>query len=141
MPGQLRMEEKIRELQQLGFRVIRVPRIGGGLDSHAAWAGISYVNAALIDETLFVPVFGLGAPEQKFIDLLQAQLPAQYRVVPVFARYSQLYNGGAHCILAFLRDPELNVTTEAAPPSETVSEHDLRPRAPTPVTKFSSDIQ
>ena len=140
VPGQLRLEEKIRELQQLGFRVVRVPRIGGGLDSHAAWAGISYVNAALIDETLFVPVFGLGAPEQKFLDLLQAQLPAQYRVAPVFARYSQLYNGGTHCILAFFRDPALNITTEAAPLSGTSPDRDLRPGASTPAMKFSGDI-
>jgi hypothetical protein len=59
----------------------------------------------LIDRTLFVPVFGLGAPEQRYLNLLQAKLPEHYRVVPVYSRYSQLYNGGAHCILAFIREP------------------------------------
>lgn len=105
IPGQVRTEEKIQELKQMGYRVIRVPTLGADMLSETRWAGVSYVNAALIDHTLFVPVFGLGAPEQRILSRLRAQLPARYRVVPVFARHAQLFNGGVHCILAFIREP------------------------------------
>lgn len=138
MPSQVRIEQKIRELQQLGFRVIRVPRIGGETSSQALWAGISYVNAALIDEVLFVPVFGLGAQEHKFLTLLQGQLPAKYRVVPVFARYAQLYNGGAHCILAFLREPGVRIITESTPIAPPQGREDPA-NAPAPGPKTSGE--
>ncbi|MBE0656360.1 MAG: hypothetical protein IH602_01650 [Bryobacteraceae bacterium] len=104
MPGQAQAEEKIRELRDLGYTVIRVPSIGADFTSDTRWAGISYVNSALIDRTLFVPFFGLGAPELRILNGLVSQLPRHYRVVPVYARYAQLHNGGAHCILAFIRD-------------------------------------
>lgn len=116
MPGQARAEERIQELTRLGYTVIRTPAFGASLTSEARWAGISYVNSALIDNTLFVPVFGLGAPEQRFLGHLRAQLPPHYRVVPVYARYAQLHNGGAHCIMAFIR--ESRAAASAAIPAE-----------------------
>ncbi len=134
IPGQVRAEERIGELKQMGYRVIRVPALGADMLSETRWAGVSYVNAALIDHTLFVPVFGLGAPEQRILSWLRSQLPARYSVVPVFARHAQLFNGGVHCILAFIRDP-----AAAAAPAEDVSEiQNPLPAAISPASGYSS---
>lgn len=112
IPGQVRTEERILELKQMGYTVIRVPILGADMMSETRWAGISYVNTALIDHTLFVPVFGLGRPEERILNQLRAKLPHKYRVAPVYARYAQLFNGGVHCILALIRDASAIVPTE-----------------------------
>lgn len=112
--GQARAEQKIEELRQMGYRVVRVPSMGADLSAEWRWAGISYVNSALVGRTLFVPVFGLGAAEQRLVDGLQRQLGGIYKVAPVYSRYTQLHNGGAHCIVAFIRDPAPNATDQPA---------------------------
>ena len=88
-------------LEALGFNVIRVPSFGdeGGL----GWRGVTYVNALLVDNALFVPTFGLGAPENQILRRLREQLPDRYRVIPVMARYSLLHAGGVHCRAGILR--------------------------------------
>jgi hypothetical protein len=95
-------DNKIRRLENLGFKVVRVPHIGAYNANGEDWSGIGYVNAALIDRTLFVPEFGFGAAEKAIFDEIQAQLP-DYRVAPVYARHMLLHNGGIHCILGFVR--------------------------------------
>lgn len=101
-----RIEAKAREVEALGFRVIRVPRVSGEADLGLPWAGISYVNNLLVDNLLFVPAYGLGAAEDQIFDDLQRSLPQRYRVVPVFSRHMILYNGGVHCIVGIVRTPE-----------------------------------
>jgi len=104
VPTQGRIDEKAREIESLGFRVVRVPRIGGERSLKVPWSGISYVNSLVVDDVLFVPRFGLGAAEERIFDELAAALPDHYRIVPVAARHMLLFNGGVHCSLAELRD-------------------------------------
>ena len=94
-------DEKIQEIKNLGFRVIRVPQIGA--DSTIPWSGVSYVNNLLVDSLLFLPKFGLGAAEDEIFDRIRKQLPRQYRVVPVFAQNSIAYDGGIHCRTGIVR--------------------------------------
>jgi hypothetical protein len=101
-------------LEKQGFRVIRIPRLGGDRALAVPWSGISYANAVLIDDQLFVPEFGLGKFEQQFFERLQAQLPGHYTVTPVYARHMMLFNGGTHCVLAIVRRP-LGQIQHAAP--------------------------
>jgi hypothetical protein len=98
------IDAAVASLEKLGFRVVRVPRMGGDRALAVPWSGISYANAVLIDKQFFVPEFGLGQPEQKFFDDLRAKLPSGYEVVPVYARHMMLFNGGTHCVLAIVRD-------------------------------------
>lgn len=100
-----RIEEKVREIQAFGFRVIRVPRVSGEADLGLTWAGISYANNLLVDNLLFVPAFGLGAAEQAIFDRLERELPERYTVVPIYSRHMILYNGGVHCIVGIVRAP------------------------------------
>jgi hypothetical protein len=100
-PLQERINEKIREIKDLGFRVILVPEIG--TDSTIPWSGISYVNNLLVDNLLFLPRFGLGAVEDEIFDRIQKQLSSHYRVVPVFSQNSIVYNGGIHCRAGIVR--------------------------------------
>jgi agmatine/peptidylarginine deiminase len=67
------------------------------------WSGISDVNSLLVDRTLFVPRFGLGEAEEAIFEELDAALPPEYQVVPVYARHMLLYNGGVHCSVAIVR--------------------------------------
>jgi agmatine/peptidylarginine deiminase len=99
------IDAAVATLEDLGFRVIRVPRLGGDRSLAVPWSGISYANAVLIDNQFFVPEFGLGKVEQDFFEHLQSQLPSQYTVVPVYARHMMLFNGGTHCVLAIVRRP------------------------------------
>ncbi len=82
-----------RRLGALGFSLPRAPSFGdrGGL----GWCGVTYGNALLIDDTLFVPAFGLERPEQRILDHLLEKLPEGLRLVPVPARYSLLHAGGS----------------------------------------------
>jgi hypothetical protein len=98
------------KLEALGFRVIRVPRLAGDPALKPMWPGVSYVNATLIDRTLFMPEFGLGEAEWALFDRMRGQIPARYRIVPVYARQVLLYNGGIHCVSGLIRD----TTTERA---------------------------
>lgn len=100
-----RIEEKVREVEALGFRVIRVPRVSGEADLGLTWAGISYANNLLVDNLLFIPAFGLGAAEQAIFDRLQRELPERYTVIPIYSRHMILYNGGVHCIVGIVRAP------------------------------------
>ncbi len=108
LPGQTaekerRLREKAETLERLGFRVIRVPWIGGEMTGSQLWAGVSYANLLLLDHTLFVPVFGFGVPEQKLVEDIEPRLPAGYRVVPILARSALLQNGGVHCVMGLVR--------------------------------------
>lgn len=98
------IDAAVTSLEGLGFRVIRMPRIGGDRSLKVPWSGISYANAVLIDDQFFVPEFGLGKAEQVFFDELRAQFPAGYEVVPIYARHMMLFNGGTHCVLAMVRN-------------------------------------
>jgi Porphyromonas-type peptidyl-arginine deiminase len=97
------IDAAVAELEKTGFRVIRVPRLGGDRSLAVPWSGISYANAVLVDDQLFVPAFGLGKFEDEVFAQLQQQLPSQYKVVPVYARHMMLFNGGTHCVLAIVR--------------------------------------
>lgn len=99
------IDAAVASLEELGFRVVRVPRLGGDRSLAVPWSGISYANAVVIDNQFFVPEFGLGAVEQKFFEDLQSQLPGHYTVTPVYARHMMLFNGGTHCVLAIVRRP------------------------------------
>jgi hypothetical protein len=101
---QPRIDAAVASLEQLGFRVIRAPRIGGDRSLEVPWSGISYANAVLIGKQFFVPEFGLGKAEQAFFEDLRAQLPSSHEVVPVYARHMMLFNGGTHCVLAMVRE-------------------------------------
>ena len=96
-------EQKIAELEALGLKVIRVPRIAGDRSLQISWSGISYVNNLLVDDTLFIPVMGLKKFEESVIDGLKDQLPSRYRVVPVYSRFLLLNNGGLHCATGIIR--------------------------------------
>ncbi len=102
--NQERIDAAVRALEELGFRVVRVPRFGGDRDLKVPWSGISYVNSLLVDRTLFVPRFGLGEAEDRILEGLGRSLPPSYEVVPVFARHMLLRNGGIHCTVAIVRE-------------------------------------
>lgn len=140
IPGQVRTEERIRELREMGYEVIRVPILGEDTAPDRRWAGISYVNTALIDHTLFVPVFGLGAPEQRILNHLRSKLPARYRVVPVYARYAQLFNGGVHCILAFIRESGSGANPVESGANE-IQRAEPAPAGPPGSSKLTSEAQ
>lgn len=105
MPAPSVLESKIAVLEQAGFKVIRIPRMVGDAKRTPPWAGISYANSALIDQVLFVPEFGLGEWEKSLYERLQQRLPPKYKVVPVYAQYLLVRNGGVHCSMAFVRQP------------------------------------
>jgi agmatine/peptidylarginine deiminase len=104
LPTQQRIDAAVRTLEEMGFRVVRVPRLGGDRSLKVPWSGISYANSLLVDRTLFVPRFGLGDFETRMFDELDAALPPEYEVVPVYARHMMLYNGGVHCSVAIVRE-------------------------------------
>jgi len=95
--------EKIGELEDLGFRVVRVPAFRVDLVSAHGWPGISYVNALVVDQQIFVPRFGLGEVEDRVFRDVGAQLPAGYSLVPVDAQQVLIRNGGLHCLAGLVR--------------------------------------
>ncbi|MEZ5402392.1 MAG: agmatine deiminase family protein [Bryobacteraceae bacterium] len=105
VPTQPVIDARAAELQALGYRVIRIPRIGGR-GGKGGWPGISYANSAVIGNVLFLPQFGFGAPEIAIYEKLRQQLPPKYKVAAVFARHMLVRNGGVHCVLAFVRSGE-----------------------------------
>jgi len=104
-PKPARLEAKVGELQRLGFKVIRVPKLAGNGELGVPWTGISYVNALFVDPILFVPTFGLGEPEARMLDDLSRKLPSEIRLVPVYAQHMLAYNGGIHCVTGIVRSP------------------------------------
>jgi hypothetical protein len=93
-------------LASVGYTVVRVPWVPGTAERAMPWAGISYVNGAVVDHQVFVPAFRLGAVETAWFAELKAKLPKSYRVVPVDARYLLMTNGGVHCALALERSTQ-----------------------------------
>jgi hypothetical protein len=114
-----RIQAKLKVLQRLGFRILRVPVVGGDFEAAQPWAGISYANSALVDRILFVPAFGFGEAEQQVFDELQREIGDGYSVVPVNARYALLQNGGIHCVLGFLRSPAVVLSQKPPAPRNT----------------------
>ena len=100
-----RIAAKVAEIEALGFSVVRVPRFGRDQNDSTSWAGLGYANSLLVDDVLYVPMFGLGAVETGIVTELDAALPDAYRVVPVFAQHMLLHSGGVHCTVAIVRRP------------------------------------
>ena len=98
-----RIEEQVTKIRKLGFRIVRVPYLYSpeALDE---WPGISYTNSLLFDKTLFVPAAGLGKAEEKIFREMRKKLP-EYEVVPVYARFGLINNGGVHCVFGIIREP------------------------------------
>lgn len=118
-------ESKIRELRKRGFDIVEVPQIMGDATGEIRWAGISYVNSAIIDNFVFVPAFALGEAENEIMEKLQRELPPPFVVVPVYARNTLVLNGGVHCVVGFRRTPESSVPTI----TETIHSSKPRPAA------------
>jgi hypothetical protein len=95
--------EKITELEAMGFEVIRVPAFRVNLRKERDWPGISYVNALVVDEQVFVPRFGLGEAEDGILRLVDARLPPGYSLVPIDAQRVLIRNGGLHCLAGLVR--------------------------------------
>jgi hypothetical protein len=95
--------ERIGQLETLGFRVVRVPSFPVGPSGPRGWPGISYVNALVVDEQVFVPRFGLGEVEERVFSETAAQLPTGYSVVPIDAQQVLIRNGGLHCLAGLIR--------------------------------------
>lgn len=100
---QRRTSEKIAELEGLGFQVIPIPAYRVNLRKPRDWPGISYVNALVVDEQVFVPRFGLGEVEDGIFRLLDARLPSGYSIVPIDAQRVLIRNGGLHCLAGLIR--------------------------------------
>jgi hypothetical protein len=98
-----RTQEKIGELEAVGFRVVRVPAFRVDLVAARGWPGISYVNALVVDQQIFVPRFGLGEVEDRVFRDAGAQLPAGYSLVPIDAQQVLIRNGGLHCLAGLVR--------------------------------------
>jgi hypothetical protein len=98
-----RVLEKVGELEAMGFRVVRVPAFRVDLNAPRDWPGISYVNALVVDQQVFVPRFGLGEVEDRLFRDVGAQLPAGYSIVPVDAQRVLIRNGGLHCLAGLVR--------------------------------------
>jgi hypothetical protein len=105
VPGEIeeRTREKIAELEGLGFQVIEIPAYRVNLQKERDWPGISYVNALVVDDQVFVPRFGLGEVEDGIFRLVQAKLPPDYTLVPVDAQRVLIRNGGLHCLAGLIR--------------------------------------
>jgi hypothetical protein len=95
--------EKIGELEAVGFRVVRIPAFRVDLVAARGWPGISYVNALVVDQQIFVPRFGLGEVEDRVFRDAGAQLPAGYSLVPIDAQQVLIRNGGLHCLAGLVR--------------------------------------
>lgn len=99
-----RIEDQVVKIKKLGFRVIRVPYLYSP-EAQEEWPGISYANSLLVDKTLFVPAVGLGKYEERLFREMRKRLPKGYELVPVYARFGLMNNGGVHCVFGVIRDP------------------------------------
>ena len=99
----VRIQDQIAKIRKLGFKVVRVPYLYSpeALDE---WPGVSYTNSLLFEKTLFVPAVGLGKSEEKIFREMRKKLPG-YEIVPVYARFGLMNNGGVHCVFGIIRDP------------------------------------
>jgi hypothetical protein len=95
--------EKIGELEATGFRVVRVPAFRVDLNGPRDWPGITYVNALVVGQQVFVPRFGLGEVEDRLLHDVGAELPTGYSIVPVEAQRVLIRNGGLHCLAGLVR--------------------------------------
>ena len=95
--------EKVGELEAMGFRVVRVPAFRVDLNGPRDWPGISYVNALVLDQQVFVPRFGLGEVEDRLLRDVGAQLPVGYSIVLIDAQRVLIRNGGLHCLTGLVR--------------------------------------
>jgi hypothetical protein len=98
-----RIQEQIAKIRKLGFKVVRVPYLYSP-EVFEEWPGISYTNSLLFEKTLFVPAVGLGKSEEKIFREMRKKLPG-YEIVPVYARFGLMNNGGVHCVFGIIRDP------------------------------------
>ncbi|MEZ5363536.1 MAG: hypothetical protein R2748_14640 [Bryobacterales bacterium] len=99
----VRIEEQVSKVRKLGFKIARVPYLYSPEESD--WPGISYTNSLLFEKTLFVPAAGLGEAEEKIFRQIGKKLPTGYEVVPVYARFGLMNNGGVHCVFGIIREP------------------------------------
>jgi hypothetical protein len=99
-----RIEEQVVKIRKLGFKVIRVPFLHSP-EAFDEWPGISYTNSLLFERTLFVPAAGLGKAEEKIFRDMRKKLPEGYELVPVYARFGLINNGGVHCVFGIIREP------------------------------------
>ena len=103
-PRELALDGTARTLEDLGFRVVRVPYIYSP-KLHDAWPGIAYANAFVDGRKIFVPAIGLGELEAEMFAQMQEDVGPAYQVIPVNASFSVLNNGGAHCVFGIVREP------------------------------------
>lgn len=100
-PREALLERKARELERLGFRVLRIPHLVA--ENAGAWPGVSYANSLVWGRRIFVPALGLGGYEDRLYRDLEEQLGRAYEVIPVPARFALLRNGGVHCVFGLVR--------------------------------------
>ena len=118
--------ERIAALEEVGFRVIRVPAFRVNLVAERDWPGISYVNALVVDRQVFVPRFGLGEVEDRILRELARELPEGYSVVPIHAQRALIRNGGLHCLAGIVRSPPGEPVAPAGTPPAGRGEDDFR---------------
>lgn len=96
------LDDAVRQLENFGFRVVRVPHLSGGEGT-----SVSYVNSLLFDRRLFVPSLGLGGYEERLFAKLKNDLGGRYEILPVNARTALSMDGGVHCVFGILREAEV----------------------------------
>lgn len=100
-PREALLERKAREIERLGFRVIRIPHLVA--ENAGSWPGVSYANSLVWGDRIFVPALGLGDYEERLFRDLAKKLASAYEIVPVPARHALLRNGGVHCVFGLVR--------------------------------------
>jgi hypothetical protein len=103
-PRELAMDGAANTLEEMGFRVIRVPYLYSPR-LHDSWPGIAYVNSFVDGRKIFMPALGLGPLETAMFAEMQERIGAGYQVIPVNAWSALLNNGGAHCVFGIVRKP------------------------------------
>jgi hypothetical protein len=92
------LDRAAAQLESWGFHVVRVPYLRGG-----GQPSVSYANALLIDQKLFVPTLGLRRFEERTFSQLRRDLQGRYQVIPVDARTVLTRAGGVHRAFAIFR--------------------------------------
>lgn len=88
-----------QRLIEMGYQIVEVPLISQG-----KWSGLSLTNSLLIDDQLFVPVYGLDVETDHIAALQEKIKHTGIKVVGVPATRSIESNGGVHCQVAIIRD-------------------------------------
>ena len=109
-PREELLARKAREIERLGFRVVRVPHLVA--EHGSRWPGVSYANSLVWGRRIFMPALGLGDYEQRLFQDLAAKLDSAYEIVPVPARHTLLRNGGVHCVFGLVRGQPPPSTTD-----------------------------